>query len=156
MFTRLVNAAYSFAHHLTSYSNPFEAPSEETMSVLTSLFRNLATVDRQVDGESSRSTDINEGLILKTLEEIPEPEDVLQVVDGDKYNLLQKAIIWNKVAVVKALLHRGCGCSDRNTCDGNKSVVGGEAVEEAVEEAEVAPEDVNRPLHLACFLGKSC
>ena len=117
----------------------------------------------------SRVTGIDEEMVLRTLSSIPESEDVLRVVDGDKYNLLQKAIIWNKVAIVEALLRRRFDDGDGDVfnrspmvasgVDGsvgdasNRSpmaVSGGDGVEEAEEE----PEEVNRPLHLACFLGK--
>ena len=138
-----MTAAYQIAQQWTSYSNSLEAPSDETTSAMMSLFRKLAAVDREADGEFARPMDVDEQLVLRTLREISDSEDVLQVVDVDKYNLLQKAIIWNKIEIVKALIDRGGGCNDSNVCDGSYATVDGEAV----------PDDVNRPLHLACFLG---
>ena len=67
-------------------------------------------------------------------------QDVLQVIDVDRYDLLQKAIIWNRLDLVKLLVERGCNCNNQSPQGMSGSIR--------------PDEDNNRPLHLACFLGE--
>ena len=169
MFTRLVSAAYQYARQqLTSFNaSALEDPSDETMEKMTALFRRLAGAPTDNDdADSSREDeedsasfldvvvgdddDVDEQLVIRTLRQIPETEDVLQVVDDeDKYNLMQKAIIWDKIAIVEALLARGCCCDNVGSAGG-----GGSGSDGSGSDPTTSLEDVNRPLHLACYLGK--
>merc|ERR1719370_2056206 len=89
------------------------------MEKMTTLFRRLAGAPADADDDDDIRPDVDdvgdvdEQLVIRTLEQIPETEDVLSLVDDrDKYNLLQKAIIWEKMAIVEALLARGSCCDN--------------------------------------------
>ena len=66
---------------------------------------------------------------------------MLQIIDVDRYNLLQKAIIWDRLDLVTLLVERGYDCN-------------GVPMVARHHKSLLLREENDRPLHLACFLGK--
>lgn len=117
----------------TSSSVEWNDPSPRTCAVMEEIFSKLFTEDN----------DLNLDFIEKTLTLCPPNEDILLVEDRDHYNLMQKAIIFDSVALVTLLLNHGCevnGCKSAETCTLSKNKCSHERL---------------GALHLAAFLGRT-